>query len=52
MMKQIGGRTGASFRIGISSLSAHVIVHLQLMCESGMALTGPRGVTLSMLIWT
>jgi hypothetical protein len=44
MMKWIGGRIGASFHRGMSGLSAHVVVHVQLMCGSGMALTGLRGV--------
>jgi hypothetical protein len=52
MMKRIGGRTGASFCLGMSSLSAHVAVHVQLTCGSGMTLTGLGGITLSVPIRT
>jgi hypothetical protein len=52
MMKWIGGRIGASFHRGMSGLSAHVVIHVQLMCESGMALTGLRGVISSVLMRT
>jgi hypothetical protein len=41
MIKQIGGPTDASFHHGIRGLSARVVVHVQLMCESEMVLTGP-----------
>jgi hypothetical protein len=52
MMKWIGGRTGASFHRGMSGLSARVIKHVQLTCESGMTLTGSGGVTSSVSIRT
>jgi hypothetical protein len=51
-MKRIGGRTGAFFHRGMSDLSAHVVVHIQLTCESMMALTRPRGITSSVSIRT
>jgi hypothetical protein len=40
MMRQIGGRISASFHLGMSGLSAHVVVRVQLTCGSGMSLTG------------
>jgi hypothetical protein len=52
MMKRIEGRTGASFHRGMSGLSAHVVVHVHLMCGSGMTLTGSGGVTSSVSIQT
>jgi hypothetical protein len=52
MMKRIGGRTSASFHLGMSDLSAHAAVCVQLMCGSGMTLTGPEGVTSSVTIRT
>jgi hypothetical protein len=42
MMKRIGGRTGAYFCLGMSSLSAHVVICVQLTCGSGMTLTPGR----------
>jgi hypothetical protein len=35
MMKWIGGTTGASFHLGMSDLSAHVAVRVQLTFGSG-----------------
>jgi hypothetical protein len=52
MMKRIGGRTSASFHHGLSGLSAHIAVRVQLTCGSGMTVTGPGGVTSSVSIWT
>jgi hypothetical protein len=52
MVKLIGGGTVASFHLGMSSLSESVAVHVQLMCGSGMALTGPGGITSNVLIWS
>jgi hypothetical protein len=52
MVKPIGGGTVASFHLGMSGLSARVDVRVQLLCGSGMALTGPGGVTSSVSIWT
>jgi hypothetical protein len=51
-MKRIEGRTDASFHRGMSGLSAHVAIRVQLTCRSGMTLTGPGGVTSSVSIWT
>jgi hypothetical protein len=39
MVKPIGGGTVASFHLGMRGLSVCVDVHVQLMCESLMALT-------------
>jgi hypothetical protein len=52
MMKRIGGPTGASFHHGISGLSAHAAICVQLTCGSGMSLTGSGGVTSSVSIRT
>jgi hypothetical protein len=52
MMKRIGGRIGASFHYGMSGLSAHVTVCVQLTCGSGMTLIGPGGVNSSVPIQT
>jgi hypothetical protein len=52
MMRQIGGRIGASFHLGMSGLSAHVTVRVQLMCGSGMTLTGLGGITSNVRIRT
>jgi hypothetical protein len=52
MMKRIGDQTGASFHLGMSSLSTHVAFRAQLTCGSGMARTGPGGVTSSVPIQT
>jgi hypothetical protein len=52
MMKRIGGRIGPSFHRGMSGLSAHVTIHVQLTCGSGMALTRLGGVTSSVPIRT
>jgi hypothetical protein len=49
-MKWIEGRIGTSFHRSMSGLSARVVVHVQLMCGSGMTLTGPGGVTSSVPI--
>jgi hypothetical protein len=51
MMKWTGGPTGASFHLGMSDLSAHVTVHVQLTCGSRMTLTGSGGVTSSVSVW-
>jgi hypothetical protein len=52
MMKRIGGPIGASFHHGISGLSAHAAIRVQLTCGSGMSLTGSGGVTSSVSIRT
>jgi hypothetical protein len=52
MMKRIEGQTSAFFHHGISSLSAHVVVRVQLTCRSRMAVTGSGGLTLSVSIRT
>jgi hypothetical protein len=52
MVKSIGGRTIPSFHLGMSGLNACVAVRVQLMCGSGMAATGPGGVTSSVPIRT
>jgi hypothetical protein len=52
MMKRIGGSTGASFHLGMSGLCAHIAIHVQLTCGSGMTLTEPGGVTSSVPIRT
>jgi hypothetical protein len=52
MMKQIRDRSGASFHFDMSGLSAHIVVHVQLTCESGMTLTRLTDVTSSVQIWT
>jgi hypothetical protein len=50
MMKRIEGRIGACFHRGMSGLSAHVTVCVQLTCGSEIALTGPGDVTSSVSI--
>jgi hypothetical protein len=52
MMRWIGGRIGASFHLGMSGLSAHVAVCVQLTCVNVMLLTGLGGVTSSVWIHT
>jgi hypothetical protein len=52
MMRWIGGRIGASFHLGMSGLSAHVVVRVQLTCGSVMTLTRLGGVTSSVWIQT
>jgi hypothetical protein len=52
MVKPIGGGIVASFHLGMTGLSACVIVRVQLTCGHGMAATGSVGVTSSVPIRT
>jgi hypothetical protein len=52
IVKPIGGGTDACFHLGMTNLSARVIIRVQLTCGNGMAATVLGGVTSSVPMWT